>query len=208
MNKPTKIAIAVIVGALIVGLSVIIDSIYHPEAPDNEREVTLAGQTPEIVVDMPQNQAQATFEDLLDAIEYVESGGDPEAVGDGGNAVGSFQIHKIYVDDVNRIYRINHKDKYSSPLQYKSHHRRSAVCSRWMARAYLKHYATKERIGREPTFEDMARIHNAGPDGWRNDPQWFVRNRNYTLEKAEKKIANAKAYWEKVKRTLKEAEKL
>lgn len=123
-----------------------------------------------------------TFEDLLDAIEYVESGGDPKAVGDNGNAVGSFQIWKIYVDDVNRIGRINHKDKYSNPTQWKYHHRESQVCSRWIVRDYLKHYATKKRIGREPTFEDMARIHNGGPNGWKKE--------------------STKSYWEKVKRAI------
>ena len=42
--------------------------------------------------------ARFTFDDLLDAIEWVESKGDPAAIGDGGDAVGAYQIHKIYVD--------------------------------------------------------------------------------------------------------------
>ena len=54
--------------------------------------------------------SSATFEDLLDAIESVESGGNANAVGDNNRAVGSFQIWKIYVDDVNRIIRLGHKD--------------------------------------------------------------------------------------------------
>jgi len=29
-------------------------------------------------------------------------------------------------------------------------------------------YATEEKIGREPTDEDRARIWNGGPMGWRN----------------------------------------
>ena len=66
---------------------------------------------------------QSSFEDLLDAIEWVESKGDANAKGDPimrttgfpkyeewteYRAVGSFQIWKIYVDDVNRIQRLNH----------------------------------------------------------------------------------------------------
>ncbi len=140
-------------------------------------------ERPEIVYVEVQVPKSPTFEDLLDAIEYMESGGDPKAIGDNGNAVGSFQIWKIYVDDVNRIQRINHKDKYSTPTQWKYYHRESPVCSRWMVVTYLRHYATKERIGREPTFEDIARIHNGGPVGWKKDC--------------------TKAYWEKVKRALK-----
>ena len=52
------------------------------------------------------NTSAPTFEDLLDAIEWVESKGYPNAIGDGGKAAGDFQIHKIYVDDVNRILKI------------------------------------------------------------------------------------------------------
>ena len=110
----------------------------------------------------------ATFEDLLDAIEWVESRGDANAVGDNGKAIGSFQIHKIYVDDINRINKLKHIDKYSSPLQWEYYHRENRPCSRIMVREYLGYYATNKRIGRKPTFEDMARIHNGGPDGWKS----------------------------------------
>ena len=40
---------------------------------------------------------------LIEAIACVESGNNAGAVGDRGKAVGKFQIHKIYVDEVNRI---------------------------------------------------------------------------------------------------------
>ena len=43
-------------------------------------------------------------------------------------------------------------------------------------------YATKDRLGHDLCDEDMARIHNGGPDGWKNP-------------------ATA-AYWEKVKKNL------
>ena len=29
-------------------------------------------------------------------------------------------------------------------------------------------YATKERLGHDATNEDIARIHNGGPNGWRS----------------------------------------
>ncbi|HEG43769.1 MAG TPA: hypothetical protein ENH94_06965 [Phycisphaerales bacterium] len=51
-------------------------------------------------------------------------------------------------------------------------------------------------------FEALARVHNGGPDGWRDDPEWFVRNRGYTLEKAEAKIRNTQEYWGKVKAAM------
>lgn len=44
-------------------------------------------------------------EDVLHAISYVESGQDSKAIGDNGQAVGSFQIHRIYVREANRILK-------------------------------------------------------------------------------------------------------
>ena len=117
---------------------------------------------------------QVTFEDLLDAIEWVESKSDANAVGDNGRAVGSFQIHKIYVDDVNRINRLSHTDKYSHPVQWDYQHRLSKVASRWMVKTYLEYYGG--------TFEEMARNHNGGPIGHKKE--------------------STKAYWLKVKNRL------
>ena len=130
-------------------------------------------------VETPDAEETPSVEDLFDAIEWVESRGDADAIGDNGAAVGAFQIHKIYVDDLNRIYKAGHTDKYSSPLQWEYYHRNSKPCSRTMVRDYLGHYATEKRIGRKPTFEDAARIHNGGPNGW--------------------KKPSTEAYWEKVK---------
>ena len=31
----------------------------------------------------------------------------------------------------------------------------------------MKHYATEARLGHPPTNEDLARIHNGGPDGYK-----------------------------------------
>jgi len=95
---------------------------------------------------------------LLNAIEQVESGGNSQAIGDHGNAIGSFQIWKIYVDDVNRILG---EKKYT----YKDRLSRSK--SREMVKVYISHYATKKRLKHEPTLQDMARIHNAGPNGYK-----------------------------------------
>ena len=110
-----------------------------------------------------------SFEDLLDAIEWVESGGDASAVGDNGNAIGSFQIWKIYVDDLNRIGRAKHTDKYSTFQPWRYDDRKNRVLSRIMVREYLQHYATPARLGHNLAFEDMARIHNGGPQGHKKE---------------------------------------
>ena len=98
-----------------------------------------------------------TFDDLLDAIEWVESRGDSNAIGDNGRAIGCMQIHEIYVDDVNRIQAKKSKHKYQYPYgaRYSSH------LSREMVTIYLNHYGG--------TFEEMARKHNGGPQGHKKE---------------------------------------
>lgn len=100
-----------------------------------------------------------TIMTLILALIQIESSGNDLAVGDKGKAYGCLQIHKIYVDDVNRILGVEkyvHKDAFD---------RLNAID---MFITYTNHYATYERLGREPTVEDYIRIHNGGPDGWKN----------------------------------------
>lgn len=114
---------------------------------------------------------------LLDAIEFVESNANPSAVGDGGKSIGSFQITKAYVDDVNRIYnkRYTHKDR---------HDRQK---SRQMTILYLLHYGRlyERETKKEATYEILSRIHNGGPRGMYKDstlPYWFkVKNRIHAI---------------------------
>jgi hypothetical protein len=111
---------------------------------------------------------------LLDAIESVESGGRPEAVGDVSlehQAMGSMQIRQPCLDDVNRVAGTSFQLAEVAS---------SRTLSRWCAIIYLRHWgaAYERETGREPTAEVLARIHNGGPRGWK---------RKSTL-----------AYWEKV----------
>ena len=86
---------------------------------------------------------------LLDAIRQVESSGGVYTVGDGGKAVGPYQLWKVYVDDVNRI--AGTKYTYADRMDEKK--------SREMVKIYLSHY------GNRLTELEMARIHNGGPKG-------------------------------------------
>lgn len=119
------------------------------------------------------NAIQGEYERFLDCLASVESGGNPQAIGDGGRAVGIFQLWKIYVDDVNRII---------GKPQFDYADRLNPDKSRAMVKVYLNHYATEKRLGRPATFEDMARIHNGGPNGY-------------------KKSSTVK-YWQKIKRRM------
>jgi hypothetical protein len=102
---------------------------------------------------------QTQIDRLIPALIQVESGGDIRAVGDGGRSLGFLQISKEVVADVNRVTgsRYRHADAFD-PLKAK------AIC-----KAYLAHYAAPGRLGREPTFADLARIWNGGPNGHRKD---------------------------------------
>ena len=109
---------------------------------------------------------------LIPALENVESGGDPKAIGDGGKALGILQIWEVVIIDVNRAKGTSyvHADAFD-PVKAR------AIC-----RAYLSIYCTERRLGRKPTMEDAARIWNGGPNG-------------------HKKAATLK-YWAKVQREL------
>lgn len=97
--------------------------------------------------------------DLYEAIARVESRGIDCAVGDDGKAAGRYQLHKIYVDDVNRIAKTN----------YTYNDRFDAEKSLTMVKIYLSHYGKRytRLTGKPATDEVKARIHNGGPNGFR-----------------------------------------
>lgn len=116
------------------------------------------------------------------ALIKVESSGNDYAIGDTNlekKAYGPLQIRQPYVDDVNATFGTKHRAedclgnrKLSIDIKDK----------------YMSIYATEKRLGRPVTDEDRARIHNGGPNGWKNDGT---------------KLAIAtKAYWERVKKYL------
>jgi len=96
------------------------------------------------------------IEKLLDAIMWVESKGDPRAIGDGGNAVGAYQIWKICVDDCNRIAELHG----IRPRLWTYNDRYSPIYSRAMCFTYITHYGKGDP-------ERMARCWNGGPNGWK-----------------------------------------
>ena len=91
---------------------------------------------------------------LLNAIEHVESNHRAYAVGDRGKAVGSFQIHPVTIQDVNRIVKYQ---KYKLSDRYNRDKSR-AICS-----VILWHYEKNK------TPEAMARRWNGGTN-WQSKP--------------------------------------
>jgi hypothetical protein len=96
---------------------------------------------------------------LMLAMIHIESGGRPEAVGDEGKALGCLQMHAGYVADAAEF----------AEEEWKHHDAFDPQKSIDIFAAYMDRYATEERIGRAVTAEDIARIHNGGPDGWNKD---------------------------------------
>ncbi len=91
------------------------------------------------------------IERLLDTIARVESHCDPEAVGDGGRALGVYQIHRVYWEDGTRLLGV------AWPYRDATDPKKA----RRVVKAYLLHY------GNGKSLIEMARIHNGGPCGYK-----------------------------------------
>jgi hypothetical protein len=104
-------------------------------------------------------QAAQVTEEFLDALEHIESNGDPNAIGDSGRAVGAYQIWKIYVAEANRILRL--------PV-FGPEDRRDREASRYMTRVVLTHWARyHERHGRKIGYAELASLHRHPCAAWR-----------------------------------------
>lgn len=98
---------------------------------------------------------------LVAALIAKESGGNDRAVGDrhlADKAYGCLQIRKPCVTDYNRA----HGTSYRAADCIGNRELSVKICQ-W----YIGNYATEKRLGRKPTDEDMARIWNGGPAGWK-----------------------------------------
>ena len=114
------------------------------------------------------------MEALLDAIAEVESGNNPNAVGDRGKAVGAYQLHEIYVAECNRIA----KTAYTAADRY------DPIKSRDIARRVLTYWGKRleKDLGRAATAGDIAKIHN-GFRWWKRpaagNEEYFARLAKY-----------------------------
>lgn len=97
---------------------------------------------------------------LVSALIQVESSGRDHAIGDNGRAVGCLQIHPILVEDVNTILA-----RRGSSTRFTLADRLNRQKSVAMLEVYLSHYG--QRLGRKATEQDLARIWNGGPSGWK-----------------------------------------
>jgi hypothetical protein len=97
-----------------------------------------------------QRDPSQDLEVLLDAIAEIESKNRPGVIGDKGQAIGAYQIHRAYWEDGTRILGMD----WSYREAFGPNKARRVV------EAYLLHY------GKGRSLMDMARIHNGGPKGY------------------------------------------
>lgn len=123
-------------------------------------------------------QITQKFPTLIHALITVESQGNDNAVGDRSlkyHAYGCLQIRQPYITDVNRVFGTKYTTDHCMGLT-------GRTVSIDIFEKYMSIYATPKRLGREVTAQDIARIHNGGPNGWKS---------GYTV-----------GYWLKVKKLL------
>lgn len=84
--------------------------------------------------------------------------GNDYAIGDNGQAYGALQIWPGVLEDVRRATgrRISQQELLGN-----------RELSIWVFWEYMKLYARSDRFGRHVRAVDMARIWNAGPNGWK-----------------------------------------
>lgn len=120
----------------------------------------------------------APSDKLINALIQVESSGNDRAVYPADpslnpEAFGCLQIRQICLDDINKANGTNYK------LTDFLGNRELSI---WAFKRYMEMWATKKRLGRDPTDEDRARIWKGGPNGWKKEDSLF--------------------YWGKVKKEL------
>jgi len=98
---------------------------------------------------------------ILPLLAIMESGGDPNAIGDGGAARGILQIHPVMVREVNRIVG---EDRYTLADRVDP----NASCA--MASVYLNYWGPRRlRRAKGLSVEDqvvlLGRLWNGGPNG-------------------------------------------
>ena len=113
---------------------------------------------------------------VIEAIEIVESNGNPNAINESENAIGALQIRPIMIADYNRITNQNfsHDIAYNRAFAY------------IVAQEIFSHYMKGIE---NPTAKHLAFIWNGGGSAWKR-----VDN-----PKNDQKQKNLDRYWEKVR---------
>ena len=112
-------------------------------------------------------------EELIEAMAFVESGGNPEVIGDldlDAPSVGLLQIRPIMVREVNRILKNQGSEK-----RFRNRDRKNAESSIEMFNIWANAYHI------DSSYEKMARNWNGGPNGYKKSStaHYWVKVSNY-----------------------------
>jgi hypothetical protein len=91
-------------------------------------------------------------DELINALIFVESRGNDKAVNKQSGARGCLQLKPIYVKEVNRLYGTDYTfgDAFNRQKSIE------------IVKKYLNYYGSRIET---PSYENLARIHNGGPNG-------------------------------------------
>lgn len=168
-----KLLIATIAISLVMPKSNTSNAIHKSAPTDEQVKVTI----------------EPSWEDLINAIIYVESRGNDSAIGDGGKAVGCLQIHPICVREVNRILR-----KRKSNVRYSLQDRYNRVKSVQIFSIITEHHwKCCEYVTFMEYAEIVSRKWNGGPRGDKKKATlkyWYKVEKHLQNKYEEQKIIN------------------
>jgi len=162
-----------------------VESLFSPkEVPFVQPTVTtmvISNQVPQVsaplvvpVIEQEQEQkgwilADGTdVDDLLHHMEWKESRYRYWKIGKCGE-VGGLQIRAIYLKDVNDWIGPKEMKKIWGKSRLSLSDMKNREKARWVTKVYMEKYGSiyEHRTRRNFTAEVFARIHNGGPDGWK-----------------------------------------
>lgn len=158
-----KFAITIIRFLILVILCWSVTCVYNSVVYGEETDMSLEFKTILQLI-FPKDKEAVQF---FLALGIKESNCNPSAVGDNGNAVGILQIWPCTVDEANKqAQKLGVKRCWTYADRY------DPIQSVFIVLFNLDRFCTKKRLGYEPRINDAARIHNGGPNGYKN-PKTF-----------------------------------
>jgi hypothetical protein len=132
----------------------------------------------------------SSLSEIRDVLKHVETNYNPDLIGDSGKSFGILQIQQGAIDDVNRVYGTDyiHQDAFD------------INCAEEIFELYIKLWTSKleKRQNRAATEEDIVRIWNGGPQGWRRDSTLdYLKKYKYYKAELAKQIDMKRKYFTK-----------
>ncbi len=129
-----------------------------------------------LVMLISMNVAASNLSEIRDVLKHVETDYNLKAIGDAGASWGILQIQKRVILDVNRKYGTSYTHQDVFELN----------CAEEIFELYIQMWTEhlEKKENRLPTEEDIVRIWNGGPTGYKRDTtlKYLKRNRNLLFQ--------------------------